>query len=117
MAEVRVFKRGKGWAYRYEAASVGGKRVQPSKGGFRTKKEAEIAGNQAYNEYINAGKVFKPSEMSYADLLDMWLRDKCPLVYDQTTIDNYEKIARVHLKPLIGAIAYQVSTPRTSKRC
>lgn len=112
MAEVRVFKRGKGWAYRYEAASVGGKRVQPSKGGFRTKKEAEIAGNQAYNEYINAGKVFKPSEMSYADLLDMWLRDKCPLVYDQTTIDNYEKIARVHLKPLIGS--YRLSSLDTA---
>ena len=102
MPEVRVFKRGKSWAYRYEAASVGGKRVQPSKGGFRTKKEAEVAGNKALNEYLNAGKSFKPSEMSYADLLDEWLQNKCPLIYDETTIDNYEKIIRLHIKPALG---------------
>lgn len=103
MSKVRVYKRGSSWAYRFEAATVGGKRQQPGAGGFRTKKEAEIAGNKAYNAYLNIGKSYKPSEMSYADLLDEWFEKRCPLEYDQTTIDNYEKVIRIHLKPALGS--------------
>lgn len=53
MGSVNVRKRGKVYQYQFEAASVDGKRKQITKSGFKTKKEAEIEGTKAYNEYNN----------------------------------------------------------------
>ena len=50
MAQVTARKRGKNWEYRFEIASVDGKRKQKSKGGFRTKTEAMKAGTEALNK-------------------------------------------------------------------
>ena len=40
MSTLNVTKRGDKWQYRFEAASVDGKRKRVSKSGFKTKKEA-----------------------------------------------------------------------------
>ena len=53
MGSVNVRKRGKVYQYQFEAASIDGKRKQITKSGFKTKKEAEIEGTKAYNEYNN----------------------------------------------------------------
>lgn len=60
------------WEYRFEAAKIDGKRKHISKAGFKTKKEAEVAGTKALAEYNNAGLTFELSEMSYSDYLDYW---------------------------------------------
>lgn len=108
MAEINTRKRGKTWEYRFELASVAGKRKQKSKGGFRTKSEAIAAGVQAYAEYCAVGKIFTPSELSYADVLDQWLAEYCSFNYEITTQANYEKIVRLHIKPTLGE--YRIST-------
>lgn len=69
------------WEYRFEAAKIDGKRKHISKAGFKTKKEAEVAGTKALAEYNNAGLTFEPSEMSYSDYLDYW----------------FDKIGRAHV--------------------
>lgn len=61
------------WEYRFEMASVDGKRRQMSKSGFKTEKEAYNAGIAALNEYNSGSQVLRPSDMSYADYLDIWL--------------------------------------------
>ena len=50
---ISIQKRGKVYQYRFEVARVNGKRKYLSKSGFKTKKEAEIAGQKAYDEYQN----------------------------------------------------------------
>ena len=60
-------KKSPSWQYRFELAKVDGKRKYASKAGFKTKEDAEKAGNIALAEYLRAGKHFKPSEMSVAD--------------------------------------------------
>ena len=45
------------WEYRFEMASVDGKRRQMSKSGFKTEKEAYNAGIAALNEYNNGHQV------------------------------------------------------------
>ena len=47
MSTLNVTKRGDKWQYRFEAASVDGKRKRVSKSGFKTKKEAVEAGTIA----------------------------------------------------------------------
>lgn len=52
------------WEYRFEGARIDGKRRSISKGGFRTKKEAEQAGTRAMAEYDQTGQSFEPSSLS-----------------------------------------------------
>ena len=72
MANVRVRRRGKSYEYQFETAPIDGKRKSQTKSGFNTKREAELAGIKAYNEYISAGQPYKPNDMSYSDYLDYW---------------------------------------------
>ena len=90
------------WQYRFELAKVDGKRRYASKAGFRTKEEAEKAGNLALAEYIRAGKHFEPSEMSVADFLDYWLNNYAVVNLADNTVTAYKNIIKNHLKPRIG---------------
>lgn len=114
MAKVTVRNRNKGkldkngkakkpnWEYRFEMASIDGKRKQASKSGFRTQKEAYSAGLQAFNEYNSAGKMINPSEMSFADYLDEWYREYAVVNLRHSTCETYSHIIKNHLKPALG---------------
>lgn len=102
MAGVTVQKRGTTWRYRFEGAKIDGKRAQITKGGFATKKEALAAGTKALAEYNSAGTIFTPSEISFADYLDYWMKDYCIPNLKPETITHYEKKIRLHIKPAVG---------------
>ncbi|MEA5014560.1 MAG: Arm DNA-binding domain-containing protein [Candidatus Limiplasma sp.] len=51
MPTISLRKRSNGWEYRFETASIDGKRKQHTKSGYLTKKEAELAGTEAYTGY------------------------------------------------------------------
>ncbi len=102
MSNVRARKRGKYWQYDFDAAKVGGKRNRVSKSGFKTKAEAVAAGAAALAEYNSSGVKFVPSEMSYADFLDYWVDSYCTITLKKTTLDNYKKRIKSHIKPALG---------------
>ena len=72
MSNVR--KRGKGVQYYFEIAPVNGKRRQMVKSGFKPRNEAYDEGVKAYNEYNQTGHSFTPSDMSFSDYLDYWMK-------------------------------------------
>lgn len=111
MASVSVSKRGAKWQYRFEAASVGGKRKQISKSGFRTKKEAMEAGTQALAEYNNAGTHFVPSEVSVADYMEYWLQNGATATHKETTVKTYRSYAKKHIIPRLGHFRLSALTP------
>lgn len=100
MPGVQVYKRAT-WRYRFEAAPVGGKRRRVEKSGFRTKKEALVAGTKAYNEYLNVGRTFVPSEISVADYLDEWLELRKPELRPNS-IRTYSNRIKYQIKPALG---------------
>ena len=102
MSELNVMKRGNSWQYRFEAASIGGKRKQISKSGFRTKKEAERAGTKALAEYNETATIVTPSEMSVADLFDSWLENYVKVNLSESCVKNYGSAIKNHLKPTVG---------------
>lgn len=108
MGEVTARKRGKKWEWRFEIAPVNGKRVQSSKGGFLTKKEALEAGHLAKSEYDKTGVSFRPAEMSYSDYLDKWIEEYGKLELSNDTIIGYKKLIRLHIKPALGK--YRINT-------
>lgn len=101
MSKISTRKRGTKWEYRFEAAMVDGKRKQISKGGFRTKSEALAAGTKALSEYNNVGYHFVPSEISYADYLDLWI-EQYGVNLKLTTVESYKKEIRLYIKPALG---------------
>lgn len=116
MGELRFRKRGARWEYSFEAARINDKRQRISKGGFRTKAEAAAAGAKAMNEYIQAGSVFVPKEISVADYLDFWMVTYCQNNCKPMTIQNYEKKIRLHIKPEIGKYRLSSLSPETIQR-
>ena len=102
MSNVTIQKRGKYYQYKFEIAKVDGKRKFVNKSGFKTKAEAEREGIIAYNNYINTGYDFEPSDMSYSDLLDYWIQNHCYINLKYHTIEAYSSIVKNHIKPNIG---------------
>ena len=102
MAEVRIIKRGNVYQYQFEIAPINGTRKYINKSGFKTKAEALEAGNVAYNEYINAGKPFKESKLSYSDYLDYWLDNYCKNNLKYNTIEAYKVLIEKYIKPKLG---------------
>jgi len=99
------------WEYRFEAAKIDGKRKSISKAGFKTKKDAEIAGTKAMAEYNNAGLKFEPSDMSFADYLDYWFDNYVMMACKHTTQTRYHQIIEHHLKPALGIYKLKSLTP------
>lgn len=87
---VNVRKRGKYYQYQFEVAPINGKRKQVTKSGFKTKNEALVAGQKAYNEFINGG-ISKESEMTYADYLDYWMKEYFEINFKYSTAKRYKE--------------------------
>ena len=102
MGSIILRNRGDKWDYRFEIASVDGQRKFKSKGGFRTKKEAQMAGTQAQVEYENAGMQITPTEMSYADYLEYWFTNYVLMNLKYHTQQAYRTIIDIHIKPVLG---------------
>jgi len=98
MSNVTIQKRGKYYQYKFEIAKVDGKRKFANKSGFKTKAEAEREGIIAYNNYINTGHDFEPSDMSYS----YWIKNYCYMNLKYHTIEAYSSIVKNHIKPNIG---------------
>lgn len=111
MSDIYARKRGKYWEYRFEVATVNGKRKQSSKSGFRTKAEALQEGAKAYTEYMNSGVSFTPSEMSFADYCEYWLENYVKVNCANTTYSNYKKKIRLYILPALGAFHLKNLSP------
>ena len=91
------------WEYRFEVASVKGRRKFITHGGFCTKKEALAAGTLAMQEYIGCGHApVKATGISVADYLDLWFEKYCVTNLKYNTQLNYRSIIDNHLKPRFG---------------
>ena len=109
MAKINVRDRNKGfpdkkpnWEYRFEAAKIDGKRKHLSKAGFKTKKEALVAGTKALAEYNNGGLCFEPSDISVSDYLDYWFEQNCKINLKYNTQLSYAGLIKNHFKPYFG---------------
>ena len=87
---INIRKRGNNYQYCFEAGKVNGKRKQITKCGFRTKNEAFVAGQKAYDEFIN-GESTKECNMLYSDYLDYWMKEYFEINYKYSTAKRYRE--------------------------
>jgi len=108
MAKINVRDRNKGtgkkpnWEYRFECASIGGRRKSISKAGYRTRREAEAAGSIARAEYEGAGTLIRENEISVADYLALWLEQACKMNSKYRTWEHYNDIIYRYIVPALG---------------
>lgn len=95
-------KRGDTWEYRFDKVTINGKRKQMTKSGFKTKKEAEQAGIKAYNEFMQNGEAFVPSEISVTDYFMQWQATYCATNLNDVTRTNYSKKINNYILPVLG---------------
>ena len=70
---ISIRKRNNLYEYRFEVGKVNGKRKQISKSGFKTKRDAYLAGQRAYEEFISGGVT--ECSMLYSDYLEYWMKE------------------------------------------
>jgi len=105
-----VYKRGETWTYVLDTSLPGQRRKQTSKGGFRTKREALMALNEAQGA-LQRGLFVEPSRLTVeAFLTDHWL----PAVEHglrRSTLESYRSAIRTHIAPHFGEMRLQALTP------
>lgn len=106
---VNIQKRGDVYQYRIEIARVNGTRKYLNKSGFRTRKEAELAGQIVMNDYLNGG-INSNSNMLYADYLDFWIKEYCEVEYKYTTTKRYKESLGA-IKKELGTYKLKLITP------
>ena len=109
MRKINVRKRWRVYEYFFEGAKVKDKRTRISKSGFRTKNEAYLAGQKAYDEYVN-GKNKKESQMSYSDYLDYWMKEYFEINYKYSTARRYKETFGA-IKKELGMYKLNAITP------
>ena len=87
---INIRKRNNLYEYRFEAGKVNGKRKQISKSGFKTKREAYLAGQKAYEEFIG-GESTKQCNMLYSEDLDYWMKEYFEINYKYSTAKRYKE--------------------------
>ena len=105
-----VYKRGGSWTYVLDTSLPGQRRRQRSKGGYRTKRDALAALNEAHGA-LHRGLYVEPSKLSIKTFLhDHWL----PAIeagLRKSTFEGYRSAIRSHVLPRLGEMRIQALTP------
>jgi integrase len=105
-----VYKRGDSWTFILDTSLPGQRRRQKSKGGYRTKRDALTALNEAQST-IQRGIYVEPSKLSVKTfLVDHWL----PAIESglrKSTFQGYHSAIRSHVLPRLGEMRLQALTP------
>ena len=106
-----VRKRGTTWTYYVYVTDGRGERRQVSKGGFRTRREAEAARIAAMGS-LQKGTWVRPERVTVREFLeDEWLPTQAPPTLEESTYRSYRRYIRLHVVPHIGGILLQQLTP------
>lgn len=97
-----ITKRGNTWQYTLNLGIIDGKRKRISKGGFKTKKECEIALTELKNKYNKTNQVRKTSDISFSDYLKIFFDEYVVNNCKPRTQQAYRDYIRLHLVPYLG---------------
>ncbi|PTM59270.1 site-specific integrase [Desmospora activa] len=104
-------KRGKTWSFTLDIGKdAQSKRKQKTKGGFKTKKDAERACNELINQ-INRGEYFEPTQATLKEFLHEWLESSAKPSLRPGTLDTHQIVIGKHIIPELGNIKLTNLTP------
>lgn len=99
-----VRKRGNKWCFVIDLGrDETGKRRQKWFSGYRTKKDAEKALAERLTE-INKGVYIEPTNMTFRELLQLWLAEYVKPNCRPKTHEDYSRHIRIHIEPALGGV-------------
>jgi hypothetical protein len=112
-----VYKRGSTWTWVLDVGSdpVTGKRRQRTKGGYRTKREAELALREVHAQRA-AGTFAAPSRLTLAAFVEQWLAHLEVIGRAPRTVERYRELLRLHVLPELGGVPVQALTTMEVQR-
>lgn len=106
-----VRRRGTTWTYVVDAGiGPSGKRTQKTKGGFTTKKAAQVALNEAINA-LREGVYVEPTRLTVGAFLTAHWLPAIRATVRPSTFSSYETHVRKYLVPALGNIGLQRLSP------
>ena len=98
-------KRGKSWSYTVDIGRdpITNERKQKTKGGFKTKKEAQAACAEIINQF-NKGINVITKKQPLNEYLYEWLNLYAKLKVKETTFKNYKRAIDSRINPFLGNI-------------
>lgn len=97
-----VRKRGTTWSYVFEVGKLDGQRKKKEKGGFKTKKDAQLALRKAIDEFENGAVPVEDHKMSVADYMTYWLDNHVKINLKYRTYERYKSDINKHVRPALG---------------
>ena len=91
-----VRKRGTTWSYRIDFGKVDGKRHQIEKGGYKTKKHADKALNDALYQINNTGDYVENKKITFQEVYTEFIENEAPATRAYATIVRYKSLYRNH---------------------
>ncbi|MFP7446601.1 tyrosine-type recombinase/integrase [Bacillus infantis] len=96
-----IRKRGNSYQYRFHIRDpITNERIEISKGGFRTKKEAQAALTLALAE-VEKGQFIKSDKITFEELSELWMANKKGEVRE-STIYSYKRALGARIMPTFG---------------
>ncbi len=90
------------YGYRVELIFMDGSKVQQQKGGFSTRKEAELARDKTVGE-LYVGTYVVNDSVKVAEFMNFWLdEDIAKRVRSHETYATYSSVVRNHINPVLG---------------
>ncbi len=104
-----IKRTGSTWGFVLDVGRKDGRRQQVRKRGFRTRKDAQTALNEALAG-LQRGAYVRPRRVLFGAYLDDWLATLATAGRRPTTIAGYRRLMRVHVKPALGEMPIQELT-------
>jgi integrase len=101
-----VKRTGSTWGFVVDVGRKDGRRQQVRKRGFRTRKEAQTALNEALAE-LQRGSFVRPRRITFGSYLADWLAGMAISGRRPSTIAGYGRLIRIHVEPELGDIPIQ----------
>lgn len=105
-----VRKRGSTYTYLFKI-KIDGKYKQISKGGFKTKKEANAALTEALSLYNNTKQVQTNSNITLGEYIDYWFETVATPSLKHNSLDLYKRQIKLHIKPHLGFVKVSELNP------
>ncbi len=97
-----IRKRGKSWSYRVYVSTVCGQNKQIESGGFKTKKEAQLAMTKFINDYEETGIYPENKKITFNEVYEEFIEFEGKPKRAYATLKKYDSMYRNHFKPAFG---------------
>ncbi len=111
-----IRRKGKTWSYRVYVSTVDGQNKQIEKGGFKTKKDAELALTKFVNDYEETGVYPENKKITFNEVYQEFIKLEGKLTRAYATLKKYDSMYWNHFKPAFGDFYMYAVTQKALER-